>query len=238
MPSAVAPVPAVVAAPPPNVSPEAVAPEALPETEPSRFAVEIGGGLGLGLILGNPQVVTPSSGFYSEGTYSLTNSGAALRACRAGFQCPAVTGVAASPTGVLALSLRWSPLRDALGRRFALGLYLRWQPDAAEGDAFNALVLGARLYVMLTSQGFARQGLTLAALGGVGYGDIQSTPSGDGSGLAVAHVASGPVDLSAGLRAELGFTRYLHAAVEVTGHLLVPAQSAAVDVVGLVGAHY
>jgi len=217
---------------------EAPVVEAPAEDETSRFAIEVGGGLGVGLILGNPQVVTPSSGFYAEGIYSLNASGAALRACRAGFQCPAVTGAAASPTGVLAASLRWAPFRDALGRRFALGVTLRWQPDAAAGDAFNALVLGARIYAVLTSGGFARRGVTLAAVAGMGYGDIQSVPAAQGSELPVAHVASGPLDLHAGLRVEVGLGRFVHGAVELVGHVLLPAQSAAIDAVGLVGVHY
>lgn len=74
--------PVVVPGPPPEVvapGPEAPAPvvEAPAEDDTSRFAIEVGGGLGVGMILGNPQVVTPSSGFYAEGTYSLNASGAA-----------------------------------------------------------------------------------------------------------------------------------------------------------------
>jgi hypothetical protein len=216
-----------------------------------RFAIDIGGGVGLAFLSGNPRRV-PRGGLatrYAEGEYvpedeSDPNSALILpenQPCSTSnptLKCPNITSPGFAPSAYVYFALRFNPFTTGTLSRLGFGASLRFQFDASSNGTLPHMFFGGRAYYAFTPNGWARSGLVGAAFVGSGIGQMQARPglsSGQGE---VAHLISGLNNVHVGARVEYGFGNIGHIGADLTMNFQLPNFLFVIDAQAVVGLHF
>lgn len=201
----------------------------------SRFAFDVGGGVGLAFLSGQMS--------YAE---QFVNASTGTPAC-GNFTCYRNIDPGFAPTYYLTANVRYN-----VTPRVGIAVGTRFQFDAADWEVqppngrgptkanpLANLLLYGRLYYAFTPNGFSPTGLVGAAFIGGGGGQIEPKPGLPASArYPSAHVVSGFGNAHVGGRVEYGVRNGFHVAGELTLHFMFPTFLFNADVSALVGFHF
>ncbi len=201
----------------------------------SRFAFDLGGGVGGAFLSGTPS--------YAE---QFVNATTRQPECGT-YTCYRTIDPGLAPTFYLTANVRYNVTQRvgiAVGTRFQFDT-APWTVDPPGGrgqtksNPLANLLLYARLYYAFTPHGFAPTGVVAAAFVGGGAGQIEPKPGVPASArYPSAHVVSGYGNIQVGGRVEYGLRNGFHVAGELTLHFMVPTFLFDADLSALVGFHF
>lgn len=200
-----------------------------------RFGIDLGGGIGLGYLQGNPAYAELRDWDGEDNGYGVTcgmPSGDPFMPTEP-YACPRNITPGFAPMGYLHFGLRFNVIRQ-----LGIAVTARFQPDAASVGTLPFMLLGARAYLAVTSGGFSRNGLVIAPFVGGGFGQIQPRPGLINGNRPTAHVVSGLSNAHAGGRIEYGFGNIAHVAAEATLNFQFTSYLFDIDLHALVGLHF
>jgi hypothetical protein len=184
--------------------------------------VEVGGGLGLVAVGGQPA--------YDE----------AVRANPMDPMSPAACAMVSCPTNADGLSVTpnlWFSARAQFAQRIAVGAGFRFQPDAGKRTTLASLLISLRMYYALTAGGFARTGVVAAIYAGTAFGQISArAPGYVGQPFPeTGHVISGLNNAHAGARFEYGFGPGVRVGADLGLQFMFPRFVFSADLTAFVG---
>ncbi len=211
----------------------------------TRFAIDIGGGIGLGFLSGHPQYAEALNVIdRTTGQQVIGANGQPEIVC--GLQTPGATQYVCSnsiQSGFAATGFLSAVARYDVSPRIGIGLGLRYQFDTADTSVRsqtlpNLLVFG-RLYYAFTGHGFMPSGFTGSVFAGGGVGQIEPKPAlpPSQSGPS-AHVLSGLGNFDAGGRIEYGLRNGLHFAAELAFNFMAPTFLFDTDLTAYIGLNF
>jgi hypothetical protein len=193
-----------------------------PRPQIPLLALEVGGGLGLVSINGQPA--------YDE----------AVRSNPMDPQSPAMCAMVSCPANASGLSTTgylWGSARAHLGQRVGLGLGVRWQPDAGARTTLANLLVSLRMYYAVTSAGFARMGTIAALYAGTAVGQISArAPGYPGQPFPqTGHVITGLNNANVGARVEHGFGPGVRVGADLGLQFMFPRFVFSADITAFLG---
>jgi len=214
-----------------------------PDGNNYRIAIDVGGGLGLAWLSGKPTYA--ELGHYDPNA-NLAEPSAATCGPGNSFICLNQVTAGFAPAMFL-----YGAIRIRLSRGLAIGAFARYQSDAAKLNmampplveaekrkyVMSNLFVGGRLYYAFTDNGWAKNGMTVAAFLGSGFGQMETRPSlAKGKGN-TAHVISGLNNAHVGLHIEYGLAGFIHFGFELALNFQFPTFLFVADVLGFAGMH-
>ncbi|MFO0649151.1 MAG: hypothetical protein U0326_23115 [Polyangiales bacterium] len=201
----------------------------------SRFAFDLGGGVGGAFLSGTPS--------YAE---QFINATTRQPECGT-FTCYRTIDPGLAPTFFLNANIRYNVTQRvgiAIGTRFQFDT-APWTVDPPGGrgqsksNPLANILLYGRLYYAFTPAGFAPTGVVASAFVGGGAGQIEPKPGVPASArYPSAHVVSGYGNIHVGGRVEYGLRNGFHVAGELTLQFMVPTFLFDADLSALVGFHF
>ncbi|MDP3276438.1 MAG: hypothetical protein Q8Q09_14665 [Deltaproteobacteria bacterium] len=187
------------------------------------LALELGGGLGLVSVGGNPA--------YAEATLAMPSDPMSASCTMAQVSCPAETsGLAVTP-------YLWFSARAQFAQRFAVSAGLRFQPDAAPRTTLSSALISLRFLYAFTRDGFSRTGPIGALYAGTAIGQISPrAPGYEGQPFpATGHVITGLNNANFGARFEYGFGPGLRVGGDLALQFMFPRFVFAADITAFFG---
>lgn len=213
-----------------------------------RFTLDVGGGLGLAFL---PQGRPPYAEYRRWQFVSSDGTRTTQESCGP-YLCPLTQGGIAL-TEFLSASIRYN-----FSRRVGIGLGFRFQfesagweiqppaptatapnpPTTSVSNPFADVLFNLRVYIALTSSGFARSGFTLSMFAGGGVGQISPRPLTTAiTGRQTAHIQSGYGNFAFGVRLEYGLRAGFHFGAEIATQFMMPTFLFNIDITPFIGFH-